>query len=457
MVGFSSDTTNVMVGEYQSIFSHLKNDSPAIACIKCSCHMIHLAASKACLKLPKHVEDLLRNIGSHFNRSYKRQSDFLEFQEFFKTEIHKILSPATTRWLSVKQCVDRILEQYEPLKAYFTQTAFDDPSYTLQTMMETLNNRFTKIYLEFMSYILEILCDFNLIFQKEKPLLHKLKPEVEKLLKDVCLNFMDVGHVRTVPILKVENNNPRHFLNNEQIYLGVLATESLNELKRMPDVEAKDIEAFFKSILAFYVELVSVIKNKFDFKDEVYNVIAVVEPKTAQEFKIKSLENVVRRFPILEKYTNAQALDNEWKAHALLNHKEEGLDASKHACDYWKQVFKMRTATGQLAFKNLCTVFKLLFVLPFSNASVERVFSNLKNIKTYHRNCLKTETVVALMATKDGVSQHNGCVNFEPSKKMLKAPVVELVFNKWQETYVNICIYYSVYSGAIQKSDIFLL
>ncbi|XP_069964757.1 uncharacterized protein [Bactrocera oleae] len=43
MVGFSSDTTNVMVGEH-------KSDLPHIALVKCSCHMIHLSSSKTCLK-----------------------------------------------------------------------------------------------------------------------------------------------------------------------------------------------------------------------------------------------------------------------------------------------------------------------------------------------------------------------------------------------------------------------
>lgn len=36
LVGFASDTTNVMIGEHQSVFSHLKADIPNIALIKCS-------------------------------------------------------------------------------------------------------------------------------------------------------------------------------------------------------------------------------------------------------------------------------------------------------------------------------------------------------------------------------------------------------------------------------------
>lgn len=73
MVGFSSDTCNVMVAEHNSVFSRLKPQNPNIVCVKCSCHSIHLAASKACLKLPRSVEDLLRNLGAHFNRSFSRQ------------------------------------------------------------------------------------------------------------------------------------------------------------------------------------------------------------------------------------------------------------------------------------------------------------------------------------------------------------------------------------------------
>ncbi|CAG9773284.1 unnamed protein product [Ceutorhynchus assimilis] len=73
LVGFSSDTTNAMVGEYNSVFFHLKEELPSIVCIRCSCHMAHLATSKACLQLPRRVEDLLRNIGSHFNRSALRR------------------------------------------------------------------------------------------------------------------------------------------------------------------------------------------------------------------------------------------------------------------------------------------------------------------------------------------------------------------------------------------------
>jgi hypothetical protein len=70
-----------------------------------------------------------------------RQQKFKEFQEFFQTDIHKILNPAITRWLSLKACVDGILEQFEPLKAYFRVVVLEDPSETTDSNSATMENQ----------------------------------------------------------------------------------------------------------------------------------------------------------------------------------------------------------------------------------------------------------------------------------------------------------------------------
>lgn len=142
-----------MVSAHNSVFSHLKKEIPHIASVKCLCHMIHLAASKACLKLPKSIEDMLTSVGAHFSRSSLRQDKLKEFQDYFKVDIHNILSPATTRWLSLKACVDRVLEQYDVLAAYFRVEVLEDPSKVTDDILSALNNKFTRIYLEFMSYV----------------------------------------------------------------------------------------------------------------------------------------------------------------------------------------------------------------------------------------------------------------------------------------------------------------
>ena len=50
----SSDTTNAMFGEHESVVSLLKKDAPYVFAVKCSCHVIHLCASHDVSKCRQH-------------------------------------------------------------------------------------------------------------------------------------------------------------------------------------------------------------------------------------------------------------------------------------------------------------------------------------------------------------------------------------------------------------------
>lgn len=106
----------------------------------------------------------------------------------------------------------RNIEHFEPLKVYLTLKLHEDPSTTLESMISTMNIKISFIYLEFMSCVLGILTDFNVMFQSETPLLFKLKPEITKIVRDLCSNFLKIEYVRQNPALKLEQANPRKFL-----------------------------------------------------------------------------------------------------------------------------------------------------------------------------------------------------------------------------------------------------
>lgn len=97
IIGFSSDTCNVMFGEHQSVTSLMKADLPHIVFVRCNCHMIHLCVSHACLKLSTSLEDLCRNVYTHFSRSSLRAHELEEFQHCLDKSPHKLLSVGQTR------------------------------------------------------------------------------------------------------------------------------------------------------------------------------------------------------------------------------------------------------------------------------------------------------------------------------------------------------------------------
>uniref|UniRef100_A0A6P7FRN4 E3 SUMO-protein ligase KIAA1586-like n=1 Tax=Diabrotica virgifera virgifera TaxID=50390 RepID=A0A6P7FRN4_DIAVI len=126
VVGFASDGTNVMMGKHNSVASRFIENYPGIVIMKCICHSAHLCASEACKNFPRKTEDLAKNIYTHFKNSSKRQHDFKQFQMFTNVDIHKILHPSQTRWLSLNEVVNRIIEQWEALRLYFTSTYLTD-------------------------------------------------------------------------------------------------------------------------------------------------------------------------------------------------------------------------------------------------------------------------------------------------------------------------------------------
>jgi hypothetical protein len=128
-------------------------------------------------------------------------------------EIHKILSPCTTRWLSLKWCVDRVLEQFTVLNEYFRLVNFEDPSKISELIYSTMENSYSIIYLEFMSYSLGLLTNFNTLLQGEGPLLNLLKSEIEKLLKTISMNFMTIEYIRNLDsIMTVSPNLSQYYL-----------------------------------------------------------------------------------------------------------------------------------------------------------------------------------------------------------------------------------------------------
>ena len=219
VIGFSSDTCNVMFGKNHSVAQMLVKDYPWIMAVKCSCHMIHQCSSYACKKLPKSLEDLWRNIYSHFSMSPKRTEAFVEFQEFFDLEQHKILKSGQTRWLSMKGAVKRILEQYSALKLYLTSEVMEDPTHTNESILSSLNNKYTLAYLEFMDYSLGRFVSFNLLFQSETPLLHQLKDEVAKLILSICGDTLEISYIRSVNAFKIDARNKDHQVPLNKVYI----------------------------------------------------------------------------------------------------------------------------------------------------------------------------------------------------------------------------------------------
>ncbi|CAH0551119.1 unnamed protein product [Brassicogethes aeneus] len=145
MVGFAADNCATMMGHLNGVQALLKKRLPNLVVVGCSSHSFNLCSSYACAKIPKEVDELIKDIYAHFSHSSKRNNALKEFQVFCELKPHKILRLSETRWLSLQQVVDRVLEQYNALTLYFTETAYEASSAKINNILKELNNKITKI------------------------------------------------------------------------------------------------------------------------------------------------------------------------------------------------------------------------------------------------------------------------------------------------------------------------
>lgn len=106
----------------------------------------------------------------------------------------------------------------------------------------------------------------------------------------------------------------------------------------------------------------------------------------------------------------------EWRQQAF----EEKSSADLQWCDYWKMIRDCKTTTGEAKYPNLMKFVGILASLPFSNASVERIFSQLKLVKTDHRSNLKSTSLTSLLQSKMAMKNGHYCAtSLKPDKKLL--------------------------------------
>ena len=342
VVGFCVDTCNVMFGKNHSVATLLEKQFPWIMTIKCSCHLIHLCSSYAAKKLPKSLEDLCRNIYSHFAMSSQRTKAFAEFQEFWKTERHKILRPGQTRWLSMKTCVSRILEQYEALKLYFTAVVFEDPTHTHDAILKSVNNKFTNAYLDFLDVNLNRFVSFNLLFQSNVPQLYQLKKEVSALCRSLCMDFMTMSYVRGSEFSTLQPNDTSHHVANTDVYLGIAAKDSIKEIVAGLGNDHSDVQLYFSQCKEFVIEIVKQIQDRFDDCRKL-EPLAMLEPDVAYNMRIPSIKPLYTLIPHLKTVAEEKIVEREWREHALITKLNEEMTC----LNYWKLVMvaKMQLAS----------------------------------------------------------------------------------------------------------------
>ncbi|CAK1591017.1 unnamed protein product [Parnassius mnemosyne] len=412
IIGFASDGCNVMMGAQNSVASRLRSALPGIQIIKCICHSMHLCANEACKEIPRRCEDLVRNVYAFFKHSAKRQAEYVEFQIFMNTKVHKLLHPSQTRWLSLLSVVNRLLEQWDSLKLFFAQKWLEERTVAAELIFRELHDDFVKLYILFLQWILPKFVKLNEYFQGSDARLVELDDNMKFLYKEILQCYMFRDYVNQTEICSIKPENSEYFL--PQIYMGV---KVLTETKKPNIINQKDLlNEFNHRCRKFLITSCKEIRKRYDFSDEILPLLKYLSPKEAVSQSVRetfpSLLPLTQQLPRIVRDSDMQRIDDEWRLLPNIN------KFSELEIDTWKVYEFWANVQDTTACKLLANFALDVLCLPHINADCERVFSEVNNMKTKSRNKLITSTVNGALLARQAVKNQGGCSKFIVSNDM---------------------------------------
>lgn len=151
--------------------------------------------------------------------------------------ILKILRKVEIRWLSLNVCVQRNVHLFPALKVYFAKEleTFNNIfkmslekaalNGILQYIVELLNNPFTELLLNFLIYVLPLVCNLNMEFQSETRYILDLHDKILQIRSRLIKNYIHSEYVNDKTIRQRNgHNNPNYFLKDEDVHAGPLVT-----------------------------------------------------------------------------------------------------------------------------------------------------------------------------------------------------------------------------------------
>lgn len=433
-VGLSVDNASVNVGRLKSLKVIMLQKNPALFTLGCPCHLVHNAAHAAgkafCEATGFNIEDLCVDIYYHFEYSSKRKGLLLEFNQFCDIESRNILKYISTRWLSLSNCVDRILQQFPALESYFLSQEVTKSDTRLKRLVNAFEDPMTEPYLLFFQSSLSAFSTANVLLQSETPCIHSLWDTLMHLIKTIMGRFVIVEQLTEYADCRVVD-----YVNfqkpDKSLMIGYMTSSKLRTLD--DDITSAQEATFYSGVRSFFMQACSYLIERLPSDPCVINA-RFVNFNNRETVDFNSVLFFIQRFPVLNIHDSGTdiAYDQFIRYQTLTDLPEEvkvkavSVDAAGNenvAHDtMWYELGVLRDASGHECFGILAKVAKLVLILPHSNADCERIFSMVTKNKTQFRGSLASDkTLPSLLKCKVNALTEVPCHKFKPSSKLLKA------------------------------------
>lgn len=396
MCGIGTDNAAVMTGIHNSVYTKLRNENPLLILIPCICHSLQLAVSHAARQtIPNEVEYIIEETYAWFSKSSNRQLKYKILYELINNDLktRKFTRSCETRWLSILPAVNRISEQWLELGTYFNMSK--DISHKAETLSILFSKNENLVYLKFLQYILTEVDRVNDIFQSRNANITKIVDDLIHLLKFVCFSMIN----RDIPHFNIFESKIEESMFLEIPYIGCRAEQEIKKLNTQQAtlVRQKCIEFLHKLFIEIRSRTPKNIEvfNKIKCFD-IANILVLTERNKSKLINVLDIyeENLQQRTKLLDQASQLSFVN--W------TEKEDSLK-------FWTEVYNYSNSIGQNPFHDLAKFVFRFYVLPFSNAEVERAFSQMNICKSKLRNRMGSKLLNSLITVRYFLKTQDKC------------------------------------------------
>ena len=412
-VALGCDNANVMSGKKKGFFGFVQKEAPHCVFSGCPCHLIHLTAKHATDEhIPVNVGEILIDIYYYLKMSAKRQGELAEFQKLHLEggkEKLKVLKHVPTRWLSLLQGVNRILELWVALREYFhaekgktEKTGKDieggsNCGNCAKRIYDFLASHTARAYCLFLAYILPIFTKANLALQHEKPLIHKSRRICMDLYRSILVKFLKPAAFTGKQLMEVNVKLSYNLKKDTDISIGEQVRSFCAE-KKYSDSKQK---ALITCVRAFYIRAATYMKDSLKpLTDDFLFHAEICDITRTSQMNFTSVKFIVDKFPaMLPPNCSMDQLESEFDL-LQVEELDSKITAAERADLQWARIAQLRDASGSLKFVNISQLMCNVLLVPHSNAACETVFSQVRKIRTQFRPTMSAKTVESICVNK---------------------------------------------------------
>ncbi|XP_064635757.1 uncharacterized protein LOC135492941 [Lineus longissimus] len=288
-------------------------------------------------------------------------------------------------------CLKRVIENWDALKQLFREASEslpEDQDCKERRLFKFYRSPTNKLLCPFLVHTMKIFDNANKRLQQQAPLIHELRQDLNKLVRDLLLRYKMPEAIRHVAI---ENMNVTTELGQRQdadLFIGEEARNFIAD-KDNNGLRGHRIKDFFSGVRKFFIAACSYLKEKLPLQEPLLKHAEVADTKKRiNGAQAADLGYFLDTFPaLIPEGVSRETVELEFAEYQSESEipVAEGIDDIDKK---WVQIGKMEDGGGVPMFKNLAHVILGILTIPHSNAQCERVFSSVRQNKTWNRSSM---------------------------------------------------------------------